>query len=50
MHAKLDSFLALAEPWASRYAPALAPALVAELNEDLSIGAPLERLRIRNPS
>lgn len=48
VHAKLNGFLTLAEQWASRYAPALAPALIAKLNEDLNIGSPLEHLQIRN--
>ncbi|MFJ9033503.1 hypothetical protein ACIRQP_34365 [Streptomyces sp. NPDC102274] len=50
VHDKLNGFLALAEPWASRYAPALAPALIAKLDEDLNIGTPLEDPRIRNPA
>ncbi|MQT02383.1 hypothetical protein [Streptomyces jumonjinensis] len=49
-HDKLNGFLALAEQWASRYAPALAPALITKLDEDLNIGAPLEDHRLRNPS
>lgn len=42
---KLNGFLALAERWAHRYAPApalAALALISKLDEDLNIGAPLE--------
>ncbi|MFE3827847.1 hypothetical protein [Streptomyces sp. NPDC059092] len=48
VHDKLHGFLTLAEQWASRYAPALAPALIAKLNEDLNIGPPLEDPQTRN--
>ncbi|MDQ0789811.1 hypothetical protein [Streptomyces sp. B3I8] len=50
VHDKLNGFLALAEQWASRYAPALAPALIAKLNEDLNIETPLGNSQIRNPA
>ncbi|MFE7753087.1 hypothetical protein [Streptomyces sp. NPDC057428] len=48
VHDKLHGFLTLAEQWAFRYAPALAPALIAKLNEDLDIGRPLEHPQIKN--
>ncbi|MFF8955227.1 hypothetical protein [Streptomyces sp. NPDC014894] len=41
VHAKLNGFLSLAEQWTARHAPALAPALIAKLSEDLNIGNPL---------
>ncbi|MFJ4850788.1 MULTISPECIES: hypothetical protein [unclassified Streptomyces] len=41
VHTELSGFLALVELWADRYVPALAPALVGKLAEDLDIGAPL---------
>ncbi|MFJ4876329.1 hypothetical protein ACIP93_14095 [Streptomyces sp. NPDC088745] len=48
VHDKLHGFLALAGQWAFRYAPALAPALIAKLSEDLDIGPPLKHPRIRD--
>lgn len=50
VHDKLNGFLALAEQWASRYAPVLAAALIAKLSEDLNIGTPLENFASGNPS
>ncbi|MET9822639.1 MULTISPECIES: hypothetical protein [Streptomyces] len=41
VQAQLIAFLASVEEWATRYAPPLADALVAKLDEDLTIGAPL---------
>ncbi|MEU5379732.1 hypothetical protein ACWDWS_31685 [Streptomyces sp. NPDC003328] len=38
---QLVGFLACVEEWAARYAPPLAAAVVAKLDEDLTIGAPL---------
>ncbi|KIF70933.1 hypothetical protein HY68_23795 [Streptomyces sp. AcH 505] len=50
VHDKLNGFLALAEQWASRYAPASAPALIAKLDEGLHIGTPLDNSRVADPS
>ncbi|MFF4947911.1 hypothetical protein [Streptomyces chattanoogensis] len=41
MQDELNGFLALVERWAVRYVPGLSSALVAKLDEDLDIGAPL---------
>lgn len=43
VHDDLKNFLALAEQWLHGVAPALAPAVVAKLYEDLCGGAPAER-------
>lgn len=41
VHAQLVAFLASVGEWATRYAPPLADALVAKLDEDLAITTPL---------